>query len=50
MEHVIALAFSRLDREHSAGLLYRLDSIEHEVYQYLLQLHPVCSDFGKIDG
>ena len=45
-----ALASSRLDREHSAGLLHRLDTIEHEVHQYLLQLHPVRRDFGKIGG
>ncbi len=45
-----ALASSRLDREDSAGLLHRLDTIEHEVHQYLLQLHPVRHDFGKIGG
>jgi hypothetical protein len=41
---------SRLDRERSAGLLHRLDSIKREVHQNLLQLHPVRRDFGKIGG
>jgi len=49
-QHLTALASSRLDREHSAGLLHRLDAIEHKVHQYLLQLHPVRRDFGKIGG
>src|SRR5216683_8388577 len=40
-QHFTALAWSRLDREHSAGLLHRLDTIEHEVHQHLLQLHTV---------
>ena len=41
---------SRLDREDSASLLHRLNTIEHEVHQYLLQLHPVRRDLGKIGG
>src|SRR6202041_797785 len=44
-QHLTTLASSRLDREHSAGLLHRLDTIEHEVHQHLLQLHPVRRDF-----
>ena len=49
-KHLTALTPCRLDREHSAGLLHRLDTIEHEVHQYLLQLHPVCGDLGEIGG
>ena len=40
----------RLHRKHAARILHRLDTIEHEVHQYLLQLHPVRRDFGKIGG
>src|SRR5258708_1310871 len=40
----------RLHREHAARVLHRLDTVEHEVHQYLLKLHPVRRDFGKIGG
>ena len=31
----------RLHRKHAARVLHRLDAIQHEVHQHLLQLHPV---------
>jgi PIN domain len=37
----------RLGREHSADLLRCLDAIEHQVHQYLLQLHPVRRHFWE---
>src|SRR2546430_15085129 len=42
----------RLDRKFtsSAHVLHGFDAIEHEVHQYLLQLHAVRHDLGKIVG
>src|SRR5207247_993740 len=42
----------RLDRKFtsSAHVLHGFDAIEHEVHQYLLQLHTVRHDLGKIVG
>jgi hypothetical protein len=43
------VALLRLDRKFtsSAHVLHGFDAIEHEVHQYLLQLHTVCHDLGK---
>jgi hypothetical protein len=38
----------RLHRKHAARILHRLDTIEHEVHQYLLNLHSTRHGRGKI--
>ena len=29
-------------------VLHRIDAIDHEVHQHLLQLHTVCDELGKV--
>jgi hypothetical protein len=49
-QDLAALAAFRPDREHSAGLLHRLDTIEHEVHQYLaFPRYSNPSRFASID-
>jgi hypothetical protein len=42
------LAQQRPHGKHAARVLHRLDTIQHEVHQHLLQLHPIRPDFGEI--
>src|ERR1700752_3227195 len=44
------LARLRLDCKVTSGVLHGLDSVAHQVHEYLLKLHAVCGNFWKIRG
>src|SRR5579863_9595023 len=40
----------RLHRKLSALVPHSFDGVEHEIHEYLLQLHRVCHGFGQFGG
>ena len=52
--HLKLLVFRSLRRDGQLSrplyLLHRIDAVDHEVHQHLLQLHTVPHDLGKICG
>src|SRR5580700_5885822 len=48
--NLVVLPELHLDRKYSTCLLHRLDTIEHEVHEHLLQLYTICDDCGEPFG
>ena len=43
----LAVLRLRFDRKDAARVVHRLDAVQHEVHQHLLDLHPV-REAGKV--
>ena len=44
----LAVLQLRLQSKHAARVLHRLDTIQHQVHEHLLKLHPIRHGHGKI--
>src|SRR5580700_1069630 len=49
-QHLAIFSTVRLDGElaRAIHILHRVDAVHHEIHQYLLQLHSISPDMGKI--
>ena len=47
-QHFPIVSQFRFDRKFAGRLFHRLNPIEHEIHKYLLQLHAVRHDLGKV--